>query len=82
MPDVYRAGIRIDSCTTIAEKSMALGGCPDLLRAHRRRGTVGFPRAVARVGNATLYVEADFDAFYRSVIWRHADRAIADLLGA
>lgn len=80
MPDVYRHGIHIDACTTIAEKSTALGGCPDLLRAHRRRATVGFPRAVARVGNATLYVDAELDAFYKSVMWRQADRALAELL--
>lgn len=81
MPEIYRHGVRIDACTTITEKSTALGGCPDLLRAHRRRGTVGFPSAVARVGNSTLYVDAELDAFYKSVVWRQADRSLAERLG-
>lgn len=36
----------------------------------------------AQVGNATLYVDAGPDAFYKSVIWRQDEKAIAELLGA
>lgn len=77
MPTIYRPKVSVGACTTLAEKSVALGGQPDLLRNHKKRSTVGFPKVVARFGNAELYVEAELDAFYKSVMWRQSDAALA-----
>ena len=81
MPDIYRPKVSVGSCTTIAEKSVALGGSPDLLQKHKERGTAGFPKPVARFGRSVLYVEAELDAFYKSVMWRQTDAALARMTG-
>lgn len=74
MPDIHRGKVSVGSCTTLAEKSVALGGKIDMLRWHKNNGTAGFPKIVARFGNAELYVERELDAFYKSVMWRQADK--------
>lgn len=81
MPDIYRPKVSVGACTTLAEKSVALGGKHDLLRWHKNNETAGFPRPVARFGNAILYVEAELDAFYKSVMWRQSDAALDRLTG-
>ena len=81
MPNIYRGKVSVAACTTLTEKSVALGGKPDLLRNHERRGTKGFPKPVARFGNAILYVDAELDAFYKSVMWRHSDAALQRYAG-
>lgn len=81
MPDIHRPTVRVGSCITLAEKSVELGGGPDLLRMHKLKGTEGFPKPVARFGNAILYVDAELDAFYTSVQWRQANRSVKELTG-
>lgn len=81
MPDIYRSNVRVGACITLKEKSVKLGGSGMLLQAHRMRGTEGFPQAVARFGNALLFVETELDAFYESVQWRQANRSIKELTG-
>lgn len=76
MPTIYRPKVSVGACTTLAEKSVELGGHPDLLRNHARKQTAGFPKKVARFGNAILYVDAELDAFYKSVMWRQTDAAL------
>lgn len=81
MPDIYRPRVKVGSCITLMEKSKEISGYPDILRHHERRETEGFPQKVARFGNAILYVEAELDAFYQSVLWRQGNRSITELTG-
>ncbi|OPZ61771.1 MAG: hypothetical protein BWY85_02302 [Firmicutes bacterium ADurb.Bin506] len=81
MPDIYRPDVKVGSCITLEEMSLKLGGSPRLLLRHRSRGTDGFPKQVARFGNAHLYVEKELDAFYTSVQWRQANRSVKELTG-
>jgi hypothetical protein len=81
MPDIYRPDVKVGACITLEEKSRKLGGSPSMLTAHRVRGTDGFPKPVAKFGNAHLYVEKELDAFYTSVQWRQANRSVRELTG-
>lgn len=78
---VYRPKVNVGACTTLTDKSAALGGQPDLLRNHKKRGTVGFPKVVAKFGTIELYVDAELDAFYKSVMWRQSDASLARYAG-
>ncbi len=81
MPDIYRPSVPVGACTTLFEKSIELGGSAVMLRHHKRRKTAGFPSPVARFGAAILYVDAELDAFYKSIQWKQADRSIKELTG-
>lgn len=81
MPDIYRPLVKVGSCITLTEMSIKLGGTKDMLRKHEIKGAKGFPKTVARFGNAHLYVEAELDAFYKSMLWRQGDRSYAELTG-
>jgi hypothetical protein len=81
MNKVFRPSVPVGSCTTLSEKSVELGGTSRMLHQHRQRGADGFPKPVAHIGGVLLFVDAELDAFYQSVIWRQADRAINELTG-
>lgn len=81
MGDIYRPKVAVGACTTMCDKSIELGGSSKLLQRHKNRGTVGFPKPVAHFGTTILYVEAELDAFYQSVMWRQADASIAKHAG-
>lgn len=81
MRNIYRPSVPVGSCTTLSEKSIELGGTARMLHMHRHRRTDGFPKPVAHIGGALLFVDAELDAFYQSVMWRQADRAISELTG-
>lgn len=81
MPSISRPSVKVGACITLTEMSLKLGGSAIMLQNHRTRGTVGFPKEVARFGNALLYVEEELDAFYNSVQWRQTNRSIQELRG-
>ena len=81
MREVFRPGVSVGACTTLIDKSRELGGNDRLLDKHMRAGTIGFPKPVAQFGRTMIFVDKELDAFYQSVMWRQADRSIAELTG-
>lgn len=81
MIKIYRKGIPVDKCTTLQQASLNLGGSADLLKKHKQADTPGFPKMVAQFGGSYLYVEAELEAFYNSVLWRRSDKYINQLEG-
>lgn len=79
MAQIYRPNVKIGDCTTLSEAGLALGGSKNMLDNHKRYGTEGFPKPVAKFGPAELYVMSEMEAFYNSVLWRQADRSIKEL---
>ena len=81
MREVYRPGVTAGACTTMIDKSRELGGNDRLLDKHMRAGTHGFPKPVAKFGRTLIFVDKELDAFYKSVMWRQADKSINELTG-
>lgn len=81
MIEVYRKGVPVDACCTLSYAGKRLGGGKNLLHHHKERSTDGFPRPVAKCGAYTLYVFAELEAFYNSVLWRQGDKHIKELQG-
>lgn len=78
---IYRRGIPVEKCTTLRQASLSFGGSDALLKWHKRHDTPGFPKMVAQFGSLYLYVEAELEAFYNSVLWRKQDAYISELIG-
>ena len=79
MIEIYRRGVPVDACSTLIEAGKRLGGGKNLLHNHKDRRADGFPNPVAKFGPCTLYVFAELEAFYNSVLWRQGDKAIKEL---
>ncbi len=77
MPRIYRPDVKVGSCITLAEMSIELGGTASMLRMHQKSSN--FPKMVAVFGHAHLYVKTELDAFYKTVLWRQADRSVKEL---
>lgn len=79
---IYRHGIPVDQCTTMRDASVLLGCSNNMLQNHKMRGTLGFPKPVARIGVIELYVTEELKAFYHSVLWRRSEKYINNLTGS
>lgn len=82
MSEIHRPGVTVGACTTLSEAGLRLGGSKNLLDNHKRSGTAGFPKPVAKFGAAELYVMSEMEAFHKTVLWRQADRSYNELTGS
>lgn len=77
---IYRSSIPIGSCTTLRQASFDLGGGKNLMCSHRKLNPSGFPKMVAEIGGVQLYVFEELSAYYKSFLWRQADKSVSDLM--
>jgi len=70
---VYRRGVAIERCSTLADISRTLGFARWAMGKYKASYPKIFPNPVAKVGPVEIYIIEEVEAFYQSRQWARSD---------